>query len=106
KDAALDRIRQIVAVTMLINLFFFFSEIFTELYSFKEHAASMRYLLFGLDGHHKLVPYIWTAIALDVFAALVFVTPKLHRHPMVLRAGCAAAIVGVWVEKGMGLVIP
>jgi molybdopterin-containing oxidoreductase family membrane subunit len=106
KDAALNRLRQIVAITMLINLFFFFSEIFTELYSFKEHAASMRYLLFGLEGHHKLVPYIWTAIALDVFAAAVFVTPRLYRNPMVLRAGCAAAIVGVWVEKGMGLVIP
>jgi molybdopterin-containing oxidoreductase family membrane subunit len=106
KDAALNRLRQIVAVTMLVNLFFFFSEVFTELYSFKHHAASMRYLLFGLRGHAKLVPYIWTAIALDVFAALVFVTPRLHRRTNVLRAGCAAAVVGVWVEKGMGLVIP
>lgn len=106
KDAALNRLRQIVAVTMLINLFFFFSEIFTELYSFKEHAVSMRYLLFGLRGHHKLVPYIWAAIALDVFAALVFTTPRLHRNPKVLQVACAAAIVGVWVEKGMGLVIP
>ncbi len=106
KDAALDKLRQIVAVTMLINLFFFFSEIFTELYSFKHHAASMRYLLFGLKGKHMLVPYIWGAMALDVFAALVFTVPRLHRNQDVLRAGCAAAIVGVWVEKGMGLVIP
>jgi molybdopterin-containing oxidoreductase family membrane subunit len=106
KDAALDRLRQIVAVTMLINLFFFFSEIFTELYSFKHHAASMRYLLFGLHGHTKLVPYIWTAMALDVFAAIVFTTRRLHRHKPVLYAACAAAVVGVWVEKGMGLVIP
>jgi molybdopterin-containing oxidoreductase family membrane subunit len=106
KDQALNRLRQIVAVTMLINLFFFFSEIFTELYSYNHHAASMRYLLFGLQGHTKLVPYIWTAIALDVFAALVFTTRRLYANPTVLRLGCAAAIVGVWVEKGMGLVIP
>ncbi len=106
KDAALDRLRQIVAVTMLVNLFFFFSEIFTELYSFKHHAASMRYLLFGLNGHTTLVPYIWSAIALDVFAAIVFMTPVLHRRTNVLRAACAAAVIGVWVEKGMGLVIP
>ncbi len=106
KDKALDRLRQIVAVTMMINLFFFFSEIFTELYSFKEHAASMRYLLFGLRGHHLLVPYIWGAVALDVFATLVFVTPRLHKSANILRVGCAAAILGVWVEKGMGLVIP
>ncbi len=106
KDKALNRLRQIVAVTMLINLFFFFSEIFTELYSFKHHAASMRYLLFGLDGHYKLVPYIWSAIALDAFSALVFITPRLYKNWNVLRVACGAAVVGVWVEKGMGLVIP
>jgi Ni/Fe-hydrogenase subunit HybB-like protein len=104
KDAALNRLRQIVAVTMLINLFF--SEIFTELYSFKHHAASMRYLLFGLHGHDKLVPYIWSAIVLDVFAAVVFTTKRLHSNKNILRAACGAAVVGVWVEKGMGLVIP
>ncbi len=104
--AALNRLRQIVVVTMMINLFFFFSEIFTELYSFKEHAVSMRYLLFGLHGYHKLVPYIWGAVALDVFALTVFATPRLHRNANILKIGCAAAIVGVWVEKGMGLVIP
>ena len=106
KDAALNRLRQIVAVTMLVNLFFFFSEIFTELYSFKHHAASMRYLLFGLDGHAKLVPYTWGAIALDVFAAIVFTWRRLYRNANVLRAACGAAVLGVWVEKGMGLVIP
>jgi Ni/Fe-hydrogenase subunit HybB-like protein len=106
KDAALNRLRQIVAVTMLINLFFFFSEIFTELYSFKEHASSMRYMLFGLKGHTKLVPYIWAAVLLDVFAALVFVTKRFYQNTKVLRIACAAAVLGVWVEKGMGLVIP
>jgi len=106
KDKALSRLRQIVAIAMMINLFFFFSEIFTELYSFKEHASSMRYLLFGLRGHHLLVPYIWGAMVLDSFALMVFVTPRLHRRPNVLLLGAAAAVLGVWVEKGMGLVIP
>jgi molybdopterin-containing oxidoreductase family membrane subunit len=105
-DAALDRLRQIVSITMMINLFFFFCEIFTELYSFKHHATSMRYLLFGLHGHHRLVPYIWAAMVLDVFALAVFVTPALHRRAAIFKIGCASAIVGVWVEKGMGLVIP
>ena len=43
---------------------------------------------------------------LDVFAATVFMTKKLYVHKNVLRAACAAAVLGVWVEKGMGLVIP
>ena len=33
-------------------------------------------------------------------------TPKLHQNKNVLRVACASAVVGVWVEKGMGLVIP
>jgi molybdopterin-containing oxidoreductase family membrane subunit len=105
-DAALDRLRQIVAVAMLINLFLSASEIFTEMYPGTTHSASMRYLLLGLHGHHLLVPYIWSALALDAGAAVVFVTRALHRRPNVLRGACAAAVVGVWIEKGMGLVIP
>jgi molybdopterin-containing oxidoreductase family membrane subunit len=45
-------------------------------------------------------------MVLDVFALLVFATPALHRHAWILKVGCASAIVGVWIEKGMGLVIP
>jgi molybdopterin-containing oxidoreductase family membrane subunit len=105
-DAAIQRLRQIVAVAMVFNLFLTFSEVFVELYPGTTHSASMRYLLVGLHGHHKLVPYIWSGIALDVFAAVVFVAPRLHSRPRVLLAACAAAVVGVWIEKGMGLVIP
>jgi molybdopterin-containing oxidoreductase family membrane subunit len=41
-----------------------------------------------------------------VFAALVFTTKRLYRNKNVLRTACGAAVLGVWVEKGMGLVIP
>ena len=105
QDKAIDRLRQIVAVTMMINLFFFFSEIFTELYSFKEHAASMRYLLFGLRGHHHA-----GAVHLGRRRARRLRGDRVRHaaaaRPQRAAVGCAAAIVGVWVEKGMGLVIP
>ena len=41
-----------------------------------------------------------------MFAAIVFVTKRFYRRAFVLRLACAAAVLGVWVEKGMGLVIP
>ena len=66
----------------------------------------MRYLLFGLHGRHRLVPYIWSALAIEVFAAVVFTRKKLYENPKLLRAACIAAILGTWVEKGMGLLIP
>jgi molybdopterin-containing oxidoreductase family membrane subunit len=106
KDAALARLRQIAAVAMMINLFMFGSEVFTELYSQKSHVVSMYYHLFGLPGHRILVPFTWTGVALDAFALVVFVTQRLYEKPKLLIGASAAAVVGVWIEKGMGLVIP
>jgi len=106
KDEAIQRLRQIAAVAMLINLFMFGSEVFTELYSQKTHVLSMQYHLFGLPGHRVLVPFTWAGVALDVFAVIVFVSPRFYRKPALLIGASSAAIVGVWIEKGMGLVIP
>jgi Ni/Fe-hydrogenase subunit HybB-like protein len=105
-DAALKRLRQIVAVAMAFNLFLSASEIFVELYPGTSHSASMRYLLVGLHGHHMLVPFIWSSIALDIFAATVLFTRPLYSRRGLLLAACACTVVGVWIEKGMGLVIP
>ncbi len=106
KDAALARLRQIGAVAMVVNLFLFGSEVFTELYPSTHHAAGMRYDLFGLPGARTLVPFTWLGVALDAFAAVTFAAERLHRNGRVLLAASLAAVVGVWIEKGMGLVIP
>ena len=45
---------------------------------------------------------VWTLIA----AFLVFIVPKTRRNPIWLNLGCALIWVGVYLEKGMGLVIP
>jgi hypothetical protein len=55
-----------VIVTMFINLFLLGSEIFTEFYTRSAHVASAEYLFFGLHGNNALVPWIWTAIGLNV----------------------------------------
>jgi molybdopterin-containing oxidoreductase family membrane subunit len=106
KDAALRRLRQIAAVAMLINLFMFGSEVFTELYAHKTHVLSMYYHLFGLPGHRILVPFTWLGVALDFFACIVFVSRRFYSKPRLVLAASAAAVVGIWIEKGMGLVIP
>lgn len=103
---AIDSLRRIMAVMMVVNLFFFSSEIFTELFTGSGHAASAIYLLGGLEGRHLLVPYIWSAVALNIFAAFVFSIPKLALNRRLLNVACVAAFIGVWIEKGMGLVIP
>lgn len=100
-DSVFTRLRQIGAVAMIINLFMFGSEIFTELYPGTVHASAMRYHLFGLHGHNALVPFAWTALALNAFATVVFVTRALYQRLGVLLVASCAAVTGVWIEKGM-----
>lgn len=104
-DRALMTLRGIVQVAMTINVFLLLCEIFTEFYAGGLHIASSRYLYLGLHGHHALVPWIWTAIGFNLTAMVLLVLP-LSRSLKWLNLTCVLCIVGIWIEKGMGLVIP
>ncbi len=105
-DRAIDLLRQIVTASLLINLFLLGCEMFKEFYSESLHGASAKYLLFGLHGHDMLVPWIWSAIVMEVIAALILVIPAGARNRALLNLACVLSIVGIWIEKGMGLVVP
>jgi molybdopterin-containing oxidoreductase family membrane subunit len=66
----------------------------------------MRYLYFGLDGLHGLRVFIWTALALNIAAVVILTLHPLRRRMALLNAACVMAFVGIWLEKGMGLVVP
>ena len=104
-DQALLTLRSIVQVSMLINVFLLANEIFKEFYTRTSHVASSNYLFFGLHGHHALVPWIWTATAFNFISMGLLVLP-LSKSLRYLNLACALAIVGIWIEKGMGLVVP
>jgi Ni/Fe-hydrogenase subunit HybB-like protein len=96
----------VLRVTVLVNLFMVASEAFTAFYTGGQHAVAARYLFLGLHGHSKLVPWIWTAVVLNLSSVLLlFIYGKLGQARY-LNAACLAAFVGVWIEKGMGLIIP
>ena len=59
-----------------------------------------------LHGHHALVPWAWTAIVLNATAAVLLVFSGVRRHLVRVEIACVLALVGVWIEKGMGLIIP
>ncbi len=104
-DRALMTLRSIVQVSMLINVFLLVNEVFKEFYSGNLHVASSKYLFVGLHGHHALVGWIWTAIAFNLVAMVLLVLP-VSRSLRWLNLTCVLCIVGIWIEKGMGLVIP
>jgi Ni/Fe-hydrogenase subunit HybB-like protein len=105
QDKALFTLRSIVQVSMIINVFLLANEVFKEFYTDNLHVASAKYLFFGLHGHHALVPWIWTAITFNLVALCLLLLP-MSRSLKWLDVACVLAIVGIWIEKGMGLVVP
>jgi molybdopterin-containing oxidoreductase family membrane subunit len=68
--------------------------------------ASFKYLFEGLHEHTALVPWIWAAMAMNVTAFILFLIPSTRKRLSTLNLGCLFVIVGVWIEKGPGFVIP
>ena len=105
-DKPLSILTAIMRVTILINLLMVVSEVFTEFYSGTSHTAAARYLYFGLHGAHALVPWIWTSVVFNVVAAVLILRPGVVAHKGQLTLVCVLAFIAVWIEKGMGLIIP
>ena len=106
KAPVFEYFKNVMKVTLPVNLFLLGCELFKELYPDTLHASSAHYLFFGLDGHNMLTKFIWPAIAMNISATIIVVTPKLRAHPIWFLAACILSIVGIWVEKGMGLIFP
>ncbi len=106
QDRAIFKLAEIVAYAMGINLFLLIAEVYKEYYSATVHLAPMKYLFQGLHGHNDLVPWIWTAIAFNTVAFLLFLIPKTRENFLTLNLGCVLMFIGVWIEKGPGLIIP
>lgn len=106
KDSVFEYLKQILRWSMPANVFLLCCDLFTEFYTGTLHAAPARYLYFGLDGHGVLQPWIWSSLVLNLTGTVIILTPKLRARPRVLYAACVFGIVGIWIEKGMGLIFP
>jgi molybdopterin-containing oxidoreductase family membrane subunit len=106
QDEAIWKIAELMAYAMFLNLFLHGAEAFKEYYSATEHLLYTRYWFEGLGGHRTLVPYAWTAVALNLLAFVLFIVPAARRNWVTLNLGCLATYAGCYIEKGMGLIIP
>lgn len=103
---AFRKLAMITTVAAQINLIMLASEIVTEFYFPTHHVLSAEYLFFGLDGFSALVPWIRTAIVLNVGATIVMTIHPLREDRRWLLGACITLFVAVWIEKGMGLLVP
>jgi molybdopterin-containing oxidoreductase family membrane subunit len=105
-DKALFKVGELITWAMALNLFFLITEIFKERYSATAHLAPMNYLFYGLQGHDHLVPWIWSAIIFNSIAFIILLMPALRKNFLTLNIACVLIFIGVYIEKGIGLVFP
>ncbi|MBI4912907.1 MAG: polysulfide reductase NrfD [Acidobacteria bacterium] len=105
-DEAIFKIAELMAYTMGFNLFLTAAEVFKEFYSGTEHLVFIQYLFFGLKGHTTLVPFAWASILTGLAAFLLFLIPRTRKNWITLNLGCLLIYASVYIEKGMGLIIP
>lgn len=105
-DEALFKVAEIVTWAMAFNLFFLGSEVFYEVYSATAHIEPFHYLWHGLHGHDQLVPWIWTALIFNSLAFLILLIPTFRKNYKTLNTACVLIFIGVYIEKGMGLIFP
>ncbi len=106
ENEAIDMLSQIVTYCLGIALFLAFSEVVTELYHDTEHSLGLKFLMFGEHGLDDLVPWYWSSLAANITAFLILLTPRLRKDYRVLPLACLLTFGGIWIEKGMGLLIP
>lgn len=104
---AIQALVRIVTYSLIASVFFVLMEIFTVFYSqIPEHMQHFICLFIGLHGHQFLVPWMWTAVILAALALIIFLLPGARQKPTFIVVACTAVFFSLWIEKGLGLVIP
>ncbi len=106
KNEAIWKIAELMAYAMFINLFFFFAEVFKEIYSNTEHLVHLKYLFVGVGENKDIVFYGWTSLIFSIVAFFLFLIPKTRKNPITLNLGAVLIWFGVYIEKGIALLIP
>lgn len=102
----LRKISLVVTVAAQVNLIMLASELFKEFYAETHHSSSAIYLFFGLEGKNALMPWIYTSIGMNIIATVILTIHTLRNDLKWLNFACVLLFIAIWIEKGMGLIIP
>jgi molybdopterin-containing oxidoreductase family membrane subunit len=105
RDEAIWKVAELMAYAMFVNLFLQGAEIFKAYYSASEHLLFTQYVWSGIGEHDALVPFAWLGLACSLVAFFILLVPRTRKRFVTLNVGCVLVWIGVYVEKGMGLVI-
>ncbi|WP_420316142.1 sulfate reduction electron transfer complex DsrMKJOP subunit DsrP [Ekhidna sp.] len=105
-DKSFGKLAMVVTIAAQVNLIMLISELFKEFYAQTHHSLSAVYLFFGLHGKTGLVPWTYASLILNVVATGILTMHLILKSYRWLTVACVCLFVGIWIEKGMGLIIP
>jgi Ni/Fe-hydrogenase subunit HybB-like protein len=104
-SGALRKLAITITYAMIVNLFFILLEFFTGFYSgIPSHQRDLRYLFFGVEGHAKMVPWTWAAMAMGAASIPLLLISVRRQSPRLLAIACAMVFGATWIDKGLGLI--
>lgn len=105
-EKAINKLAEIVTYAMAVNVFFLLMELFTAFYSeIPDHTNHFLYLFSGLEGHTRLVPWMWASVILAVITLVLLIVPKTRTNMRLLPWIAVGVFLSIWIEKGLGLVV-
>ena len=103
---SIQMLAKIATYALIANVFFFFCELFTVLYSqIPEHLDLFKFLIIGLEGQFQYVPLTWMSITFMLLAIILFIVPKYRKTKILLIIACLLTLVGTWIDKGLLLMV-
>ncbi len=103
---AVDKLAVIVTYATVISAFFVLMEFFTAFYSgIPEHTESLRYMFAGLEGHTRLVPWMWLSVMLMAASLVLLLVPRYRHDRKLLALACGMVFLSLWLDKGIGLIV-
>ncbi len=106
EDTTFKKISLVVTGAAIINLIMLLSELFKEFYLLTHHSESAYYLFFGIGDKKALLPWIWSAISMNVLGTILLTYRKTRNNFKTLFFACSILFIAIWIEKGFGLIIP
>ena len=107
-DAGREALRKLaitVAYAMIVNVFFIAVEFFTGYYcGVPAHRRDLQYLFFGLDGHARMVPWMWASLAMGIASIPVLLGSLRRQTHLLLALACGMVFLSTWMDKGLGLI--
>ena len=102
----IQKLAVIITYAMILTVFFFLLELFTTFYSrIPDEMVHFQYLLAGLQGHHGMVPWMWSFVILAAISLTLLIVPRTRHNERTLAVACGLAFVSLWIEKGVCQVI-